>query len=701
MSKKTKLRAKTLRVRPEVARLRAIGGLTSRVIVDGVSIGRWCERTGVVYRDVLQAVVAAAVVGDRSVILVTSQPHGLPPPHIVVASTASVAVLLRGNAFGHIDMPHLPSVVCADIERDRQLLDALEGGVRNVLDVATGRLWFGDQRERYDADHAAKQAAATPKTVDAGADALAEAIVSSATPRRQAHVVTAFHRDKDDVILDKVAIDDGVRRTAEGHTDCLALLRQLVASGAEPVMTSSLDVLDALYDASITLPAAVEDPALACVLLDPDTRAPPPGVGPFWRTLLGRRAAHAVRVPLDRALDELPRLQAELRATLAKESLLSVYDDDIQVTLPLLAALECEGFRVDETNLAQDVAWVESEMATAWNVIVSGPPARAFINLDLVRAPTEEVAGAIQSVDGGLPEGWRTNAPSLERLALFGNVRAKAVERLRGLDAVHGWMKRLEGRARLRSVLEPGSTGRWYAHGEALFTIPKHEPEAMLLRRHLVPEPGHVFVSGDFAAFEPRLLAHQSGDLVLAAGAGPGKDIYTHLVPLLGVTTRASAKAALLAFMYGQSPRTFAASLPLPSPEGHRIFAALATTLPKVIQFRTDVQEGATDAAVSMYGWRRLRGTASAAKFARRAFNLKMQGSGADLFRKLLRDLKAGLPADTRVVHQEFDAVVLTCPTAMASGVKATLKRTMEGVAQLSVRLVADTKHGATLADVS
>jgi hypothetical protein len=222
MSHKTKARTKALRTRPEVARLRAVGGLTSRIIVDGASVERWCKRTGATFRDVVEAVVAAAVAGDRSLVLVTRQPVLLAPPHCIVASSETVAALLRGNAFSRIDMPHLPSVVCADVERHQQLLDALEGGACNVLDVATGRLWFGDQRERYDAGHAAKQAAVTSKATDGEADALAEAIVSSAKPRRQAHVVTVFHRDGDDVILDGVAIDDGVRRHADGHADSLS-----------------------------------------------------------------------------------------------------------------------------------------------------------------------------------------------------------------------------------------------------------------------------------------------------------------------------------------------------------------------------------------------------------------------------------------------------------------------------------------------
>jgi DNA polymerase I-like protein with 3'-5' exonuclease and polymerase domains len=261
-------------------------------------------------------------------------------------------------------------------------------------------------------------------------------------------------------------------------------------------------------------------------------------------------------------------------------------------------------------------------------------------------------------------------------------------------------MKKLEVNTRLRSILEPSGTGRWYPHGDALFTIPKHEPEAGLLRRHLIPEVGHVFVSGDYAAFEPRLLAHQSSDpeLIKACNA---PDLYDHLKPLLRVPDRDTAKQALLAFMYGRSPALFAESLPLPLPDGHRIYAAIEAALPVAMAYRERVHATETISARTMGGWRRVRGTESRAKFARMAFNLKMQGSAGDLLRKLLRDLNGSLPPGASVVHQEFDAVVVTCPVDMAVTIEPLLKLTMENVASLSVPLRVKTKHGATLADVS
>lgn len=701
MSTKSRARARSLRTRPEVARLRAVGGLTKRVVVDGASVLAWCQRVGAQFIDVGRTLADAAAVGDRELVVVTSVPLSLREPHVMVRSTAGVAALLRGHAFGLVDLPSLPSVIGADVDRDRQLLDVLEAGAADLLDLATGRLWKGDVRDRYDREHAARHGAAAASAVHVDVDSLAEALVAGTRQLGRTFVVCAFQRDGDQVSLMKVAVDDGVRRTAQDPAAAFALLKEVFARREPPVMTNALDVLDAVHDAGVELPAAVEDPAIAVTLLDPDSRAAPPGMGGLWRRLLGHRIDSTARVPLNRVLDELPGVRDELDDALRRSGLTDLYKQDLQPTVPLLAALEREGFHVDHAGLEQDMAAVRAEMAKAWDTIVSGPHASSFAVLDLVHAPKEAVAERILVAEGAPPPGWRTERPDLDRLALWGSPRAKAVRRLRSLDAIHGWMKRIEGKPRLRSVLEPSGTGRWYPHGDPLSTIPKHDPEAMLLRRHLVPPPGHLFVSGDFAAFEPRLLAHQSGDPVLTVGASRGNDIYRHLMPRLGVNERSVAKAALLAFMYEVSATTFANSLPMPSPEGHRIFNALTDVVSKAMAFRDEVQANSTAIATSMYGWRRLRGTASPKTFARQAFNLRMQGSASDLLRKLLRDLKEVLPPEARVVHQEFDAVILTCPATMAARVEVILEAAMEAVADLSVPLVAKTKHGATLADVS
>jgi hypothetical protein len=711
MSKTTKAREKALRVRPEVARLRATGGLSHRVVVDGSSVLRWCGRSKADYTATVCAIADAADAGRRALVLVqppSASPSSLPAPHVVLSSALGVASLMRTDAAAMTDVPVFPSVIVADVRRERELLDIVSVGALNVLDIASGRLWRGSVADKYDTAFAAVRGNTEAWEVSSAGDALYAAVTTALSPRHggQSQVVCALHRENGRVVLDRVGVDNGVRRYAAGHEAGLRLLHDVVATGVVPVMTSSMDVLDALFDAGEALPVRVEDPGLACVLLDPDGRSMPQGIGLAWNGVLSiQRDGSPVCPPLDLLLDELPAIHAELREALRANQLLPLYETDVCLTAPLFAAIEREGFYVDKTGLDADLALLEAHMRQARAVVLAGPNGPALNDLrntDLVRSRDVYIGQRIRMLDGDVPPSWRAAEKHLlQRLALFGNARARSVEELRGLDAVAWWTKRLDGQDRMRSILVPGSTGRWYPHSEALASIPKYGPAAMRLREHFVPEPGHVFVSGDFAAFEPRLLAHQSGDLVLMAGCQVGMDIYQYLMPLLGVTDRDIMKSALLAFMYGRSAASFASALPLPTPDGHAIHQKLEKLLATALAFRQGVHR--TDKVVgrSLYGWQRRRGTASPSQFKRRAFNLRMQGTAADLLRKLLRDLRAGLPRTARVVHQEFDAVILTCPEPDAQAVEATLKHTMENVATLTVPLVAKTKHGGTLAAVS
>ena len=373
MSKKTKERTKWLNSRPELGRLRAVGGLTRSVLVDGASIAKWCTRVGVSFMDVVEQIVEAADASDRRVILVTSQTIPVQPPHLIVASELTVASLLHGRAIGEVvtpasasdrtlwsggyeskgAQPSVPSVLCADVSRDPQLLDA--GRVAaHLLDIATGRLW---NEGHYDVEYAARQGAADAGGAPLEVESLAKAI---AAPRKRdrTYIVTQVQRTGDTIELCRAAVDDGTRREATGHDNVVALLRDVLKPDLVPIMTSSMDVLGALYDAGVPLPPAVEDPALASVLLDPDTRAPPPGVGYIWRRLLGARQDGTLSFRIDQALDELPSLHAELRKELARAALLKLYEEDVSATLPVFAGIEREGFHIDSDELAEDLSLI-------------------------------------------------------------------------------------------------------------------------------------------------------------------------------------------------------------------------------------------------------------------------------------------------------------------------------------------------------
>ena len=84
------------------------------------------------------------------------------------------------------------------------------------------------------------------------------------------------------------------------------------------------------------------------------------------------------------------------------------------------------------------------------------------------------------------------------------------------------------------------------------------------------------------------------------------------------------------------------------------------------------------------------------------ALNMPIQGTAADIIKlamlrvdQALRD--EGLEA--KLVLQVHDELIVECPEREAEVVTALLKREMEGVAQLSVPLVAEAKAGKTWAE--
>lgn len=594
MSRVGKARARALRARAEVGRLRAVGGVSRQVIVDGASIIAWCRRTGASYEAVMDDLLSASNAGGRRLVLVSpptlAAPQRWSPPHLVIVSTADAPALLFAGQFGSVPGDALPTVVAADVRRNRELLAATGWGAAGVLDIASGRLWSDFDPDRYDPNYSNAAGARAELSAAPAAMALVQAISSPDGGSAHVYVTATWHRDHDAVVVDELAVDNGQRRHVTGHSMAMALLSDVVASGKPIVMNSSLEVLGALHDVGRSLPPAVFDPAYACVVLDPDERTAPPGVGRAWRALLAAPRADGLRAPVDLLLEELPDLHEELERELVHHGLRGVYED-VSATLPILASIERAGFHVDSSGLSADIAHVEAEMQLLQQAIVSGPYASEFRAFDLITAPKIDVARLIRHRDGQLPWEWRPRKRQeglflLDRLAQYGNSRAQNIQRLRALDAIHRWMKRLETRTRLRTILEPKATGRWYPRDDALFTIPKHEPEAMLLRKHLVPEPGHVFVAGDYSAFEPRLLAHQCGDRVLVDGCMHGRDVYRELMPVLKVSHRELAKQALLAFLYDRSPRAFAESLAAPIPEGLRIYGELEKQLVILPRFR-------------------------------------------------------------------------------------------------------------------
>ncbi|KYF57779.1 hypothetical protein BE04_39470 [Sorangium cellulosum] len=755
---KKNLQNARLRQRPEVGRLRARGGLTQEVLVDARSIADWCSSSGLPLNSVVAELCAAADDGRRT--LVFFGPMGLahlarPHQHVIGQHPLGdllVAIAVPPTLFEY------PSVVVAGIEAAPELLRPLASGAINVLDISTGRLWT-DRDAEQDVDKVPRYRRERDAVFEAVREAgkyreqifelmpLDNLFAAQDRPTRRVHAALVQHageiqqraqrvpvppyevaqltaalahvsaqgnaptiyvaastrRENGDVVIDQIAVDDSQRIVASGHTWSMDVLADVVQQGRPVVWLGSMDLLGALYAAGQRLPARVHDPALAVHLLDPDNLRAPAGINSSMRLLLEPARPPMPRLDLHRVLDELPDVDAELRAELGKHGLLAPYDDDVSTTLPVLAGIEQEGFWVNRTGIGQDVATVEQTIDSLRAQITAGPNGWGFAQMDLRAAADDDIGAMLDDADGALPAAFRHREERLARHALYGNPRARAIKEFRTLHTLRDWLLLASRADRLRGIFTPNATGRWYAHGEALTSIPKHHGLAkQLLLPRLGARPGEALVGADFSAYEPRILAHLSGDPVLVAACQQG-DPYQNLAPQFGLIDRDTTKMALLALIYGQQPDTFAASLPMTMASGQKVFRDVERVLGAAVRFRQDYQAQHPDEARALSGWRRLRpANVSRKKFARQAFSLLVQGTAADVMRKALRDLARVLPAHGgRLIHQAFDAVVIACPAGEEQRVGAVVKDTMESVAQLRVPLVVKIKSGPNMAAIA
>ncbi|ACQ79302.1 DNA-directed DNA polymerase [Beutenbergia cavernae DSM 12333] len=108
------------------------------------------------------------------------------------------------------------------------------------------------------------------------------------------------------------------------------------------------------------------------------------------------------------------------------------------------------------------------------------------------------------------------------------------------------WMDQWVTDGRFRAEWVPGGvvTGRWATRGGGALQLPKG------IRSAVRADDGWLLVIADAAQLEPRILAAMSGDDAMVA-AGARGDLYAGLVEAGVVDTRAHAKVAMLAALYG------------------------------------------------------------------------------------------------------------------------------------------------------
>ena len=519
--------------------------------------------------------------------------------------------------------------------------------------------------------------------------------------------------------------------TGDYQGDWQALLAALFAADIPKVSHNVKDLMRALLDAGLPAEGFVFDTALAAYLLDATAGKydlprlfvsyfnqeleKPVHLEPDAFSHLGDRSAAWASLHSYGAAIEA--LHGVLLPRLREQGMEKLYFD---VELPLcrvLADMERSGFLVDGGALARFGADLSDTIDRLEQRIYAAAGQQFNIN-------SPKQLGKVLFEDLGLPHGkktktgWSTNADVLEKLKdhpLVADVLTyRQYAKLKSTYA-DGLLKVIDpdGRIRTSFQMTVTATGRLSSTEPNLQNIPTRTDLGSKMREMFVAAPGHVLVDADYSQIELRLLAHISGDTAMQQAFLSGADFHTVTaarvfhVPQDQVThqMRSRAKAVNFGIVYGISAFSLSQDIGVTVQEAKEYMDRYFATYTGVRQYMEQVVSQARERGYVETLWHRRRALPElkSSNFNMRSFgervalNMPIQGTAADIIKLAMvrvhrRLAREGLAA--RLIMQVHDELIVECPEEEAPRVEALLQQEMQGVAELSVPLLAEAHTG-------
>jgi len=270
-----------------------------------------------------------------------------------------------------------------------------------------------------------------------------------------------------------------------------------------------------------------------------------------------------------------------------------------------------------------------------------------------------------------------------------------------------------EGRIHSRFMQCVTATGRISSTEPNLQNIPVRTPEGREIRKAFIPSRGNVLIGADYSQIELRLLAHISGDEGFIAAFNSGEDIHARTaaevfhIPLSEVTgeQRSAAKAVNFGIVYGISDFGLARNLGVSVQTAAGYIRRYFERYPKVQAYLKESVARAKERgyAETLFGRKRPLPELSASNYNVRQFgervamNMPIQGTAADIIKIAMVHVDRALREGgfrARLVLQIHDELIVDTPREEADAVMYLMQNAMEGVVDLSVRLVAEAKCG-------
>ena len=439
----------------------------------------------------------------------------------------------------------------------------------------------------------------------------------------------------------------------------------------------------------------------------------------------GRTRRPAAAVPVEEAasyygtwVSLLPPVRAALQTQLAEGTLRSLYDDVEMPLVPILAAMERVGIRVDCDELARLSAEMHLRI-TELEGIVSETAGYTFNP-----GSTQQLATFLYD-NLGLAAGRRTKTGR--------STDADSLESLRGehavVDVILEWRQltklkstyvdalpllcAADGRVHTSFNQAVATTGRLSSADPNLQNVPVRTGFGQRIRHAFIADPGQSLVSADYSQIELRVLAHVSEEEELIAAFARGEDIHRRTAAevydvapeTVTPDQRRIAKVVNFGVVYGLSDFGLARDTGMDQEAARMYIDKYFESFPAVARYLERTRMHARE-----WGWvetfmgrrrhlpdiraanRQLRGAAE-----RMAVNMPIQGAAADIMKLAMIRFDAALRTAglrSRLLLQVHDELVLESPDEELDAIVPLLRDAMGGAAQLVVPLVVDVKVG-------
>jgi DNA polymerase I len=447
----------------------------------------------------------------------------------------------------------------------------------------------------------------------------------------------------------------------------------------------------------------------------------------------GKSAITFDKVPLEEAVkyaaedaDITLRLWKLLKPQLHRAEVTKVYETLERPLVPVLAAMERSGIKVDRDTLsrmsnafAQKMAGLEDEIyeivGRKFNV---GSPAQ----LGEILFDEMGIEGGKKGKNGK----YSTGVDVLEDLATEHDLPARVLDwrqlsKLKSTytDALQTHINADTGRVHTSYSIAGASTGRLASTDPNLQNIPIRTEEGRRIREAFVAEEGKTLVALDYSQIELRILAHIADIPALKEAFARGDDIHAMTasemfdVPMDEMTpdVRRRAKAINFGVIYGISGFGLARNLRIPRSEAQGFIDRYFERFPGIRTYMDDTKAFAKEHGYvqTLFG-RKIHTPNIGAKgphagfAARAAINAPIQGTAADVIRRAMirmPDAIANLPATMLLqVHDELlFEVEKGAEDTLIAAAREVMENANDPVVKLDVKLTVDAGTGANWAE--